>query len=91
MAAHGTTCMAVQDIPNLVVNNTTDFPYNWSSRIKSNLVLLSILFVYSLVFFREGHSSLESLVVPIPFTTIILDILRIKFPEKGDNVNQIVD
>jgi hypothetical protein len=77
----------------LVAVSTTNFLYNWNSRIKSNLVLvlLSVLFMYTLVFFRESHSLPESLVVPIPFSTITLGILRTEFPEKGDNVNRIVD
>jgi hypothetical protein len=55
------------------------------------LVLLFVLFMCTSVFFRENHSLLESLVVPTPITTITLGILRTKFPEKGDNVNRIVD
>jgi hypothetical protein len=88
-----TTCMAVQDITDLVADNTTDFLYNWSSRIKNNLVLvlLFVCFMCTLVFFRESHSLLESLVVPTPFATITLGILRTEFPEKGDNIIQIVD
>jgi hypothetical protein len=93
MAVLGTTCMAVQGITDLVANNTTDFLYNWSSRIKSNLVLVlfSALFICTLAFCRESHSLPESLVVPIPFTTITLSILRTDLPEKGDNINRIVD
>jgi hypothetical protein len=44
LALHGTTCMAMQGITDLVVDSTTNFLYNWRSRIKSNLVLI-LLFV----------------------------------------------
>jgi hypothetical protein len=93
MAALGTTCMAVQGIMDLVADSTTYFFYNWSSRIKRNLVLVlfSVLFICTLFFFRESHSLPKSLVVPTLFTTITLGILRTKLPEKGDNVNRIVD
>ena len=76
-----------------MADSTTDFFYNWSNRIKSNLVLvlLSVLFIYTSVFFRMNNSLLESLVVSIPFTTITLGILRLEFSKKWDNVNQIVD
>jgi hypothetical protein len=85
--------MVVQNVTDLVADNTTDFFYNWNSRIKSNLVLVlfSVLFIYTSIFFKESHSLLESLVVPTPFTTITLGILRTEFPEKGNNVNRIVD
>jgi hypothetical protein len=80
--------MVVQNITDLVADSTTDFFYNWSSKIKSNLVLVFFLFFSCIqVFFRESHSLLESLVVPIPFTTITLGILRTEFPENGNKVN----
>jgi hypothetical protein len=58
LAAHGTTSMAEHGITDLVVDYTTDFFYNWNSRIKNNLVLVLIyvLFMCTLVFFRESHS-----------------------------------
>jgi hypothetical protein len=40
MTTHGTTCMAVQGITELVINSSIASQYNQIDRIKRNLVLV---------------------------------------------------
>lgn len=85
IATHGTTCMVVYRITNLVVNSTVDFPYNQSGRIQSNLVLVFFQYYscYTLVFFMESQYLLEPLEIATTFTTITLIISRHNLWKKG--------